>query len=326
MSFFINKEYIQNINKDDIKPHALLSLRATYSISLLTASNAKPMLSQGHDSIRTARGAALRCTGPRAGDQFWHGYPCHNGTRVGGTGTRARDYVRSNAHQEPLKSPTQLIPSYSFNNNMEFPDDCLPPEAEYESREDLITAANGWAASRGYAFTIGRSTTSRTTIPKITLTLVCDRKCETSGRRQEADSINIRVSNTTSRRTACEFSILAKQSADLQTWYIRHRPNAQHAIHNHKPSFAAVAHPTHRALALSAQDQITIGKLVDAGVGPKEIRTYIQQNSNNLTTQADVYNHIAAHKREIREGQSSIYALINQLDSEGFWSRMQFDS
>jgi hypothetical protein len=45
-----------------------------------------------------------------------------------------------------------------------------------------------------------------------------------------------------------------------------------------------------------------------------------------MFTQQDIYNQIATSKRELREGQSSIHALINQLDKEGFWSRMQFDA
>lgn len=33
-----------------------------------------------------------------------------------------------------------------------FPDDCLPPECDYESRYALFKAINEWAALRGYAF------------------------------------------------------------------------------------------------------------------------------------------------------------------------------
>lgn len=43
-----------------------------------------------------------------------------------------------------------------------------------------------------------------------------------------------------------------------------------------------------------------------------------------MATQQDIYNRIAATRREVCEGQSSIYALASQLDEEGFWSRIQF--
>ncbi|KJZ70634.1 hypothetical protein HIM_09954 [Hirsutella minnesotensis 3608] len=39
----------------------------------------------------------------------------------------------------------------------------------------------------------------------------------------------------------------------------------------------------------------------------------------------DIYNGIAASRRDVCEGQSSIHALASQLDDEGFWSRIQFD-
>ena len=39
-----------------------------------------------------------------------------------------------------------------------FADDCLPPEAEYESRNVLFKAINAWAATKGYAFVTKRST------------------------------------------------------------------------------------------------------------------------------------------------------------------------
>ncbi|KAL2258772.1 hypothetical protein VTK26DRAFT_7795 [Humicola hyalothermophila] len=40
----------------------------------------------------------------------------------------------------------------------DFPDDCLPPESYFESREALFESINSWAKPRGYAFTTQRST------------------------------------------------------------------------------------------------------------------------------------------------------------------------
>lgn len=40
----------------------------------------------------------------------------------------------------------------SFGEANVFVDDCLPPKAEYQSREELVTAINTWAAARGYEF------------------------------------------------------------------------------------------------------------------------------------------------------------------------------
>jgi hypothetical protein len=64
--------------------------------------------------------------------------------------------------------------------------------------------------------------------------------------------------------------------------------------------------------------------LTNAGVAPKEIRTFLRQNSDTLATQQDIYNRIADTRREVCNGQSTIHALANQLDQEGFWSRVEY--
>ncbi|KAF4946565.1 hypothetical protein FGADI_11079 [Fusarium gaditjirri] len=56
-----------------------------------------------------------------------------------------------------------------------FPDDVLPPEGTYDSREALLAAINKWAAPRGYAFITGRS--SRSTSGRQIITYACDRWC-----------------------------------------------------------------------------------------------------------------------------------------------------
>ncbi|PNP59906.1 hypothetical protein FNYG_14768 [Fusarium nygamai] len=37
-------------------------------------------------------------------------------------------------------------------NGCSFPDDCLPSERDYTSRDAVFKAINSWAAPRGYAF------------------------------------------------------------------------------------------------------------------------------------------------------------------------------
>uniref|UniRef100_A0A0D2YIF8 Uncharacterized protein n=1 Tax=Fusarium oxysporum (strain Fo5176) TaxID=660025 RepID=A0A0D2YIF8_FUSOF len=56
-----------------------------------------------------------------------------------------------------------------------FPDDVLPPEGTYDSREALLAAINKWAAPRGYAFITGRS--SRSTSGRQIITYACGRWC-----------------------------------------------------------------------------------------------------------------------------------------------------
>ncbi|KAJ6436880.1 reverse transcriptase [Purpureocillium lavendulum] len=77
---------------------------------------------------------------------------------------------------------------------------------------------------------------------------------------------------------------------------------------------------------MARNDRYTVTSLANAGIAPKDIRTYLRQNSDTIATQQDIYNRIAESKRELCEGQSTIQALANQPDNEGFWCRMQLDS
>jgi len=130
---------------------------------------------------------------------------------------------------------------------------------------------------------------------------------------------------TSTRITGCQFSINAKQDPDGTQWHVKHRPGTQFAVHNHEPSPHISAHPSLRAL--SASDEATISDLTQASIAPRDIRTYLRQNSSSggVATQQDIYNCIAKSKRALCEGQSTIQALANELDSQGFWSRIQLD-
>ncbi|KAF6527894.1 hypothetical protein HZS61_008196 [Fusarium oxysporum f. sp. conglutinans] len=94
----------------------------------------------------------------------------------------------------------------SIGIHRQFPDDALPPEGHYSSREELRSAINAWAAPRGYAFVIKRS--SKTANGRTHVIFNCDRGAgripSLSDRRQ-----------TTTRRTGCLFSVLAKESLFL---------------------------------------------------------------------------------------------------------------
>jgi hypothetical protein len=194
-----------------------------------------------------------------------------------------------------------------------FPDDCLPPEGEYESREALFEAINAWAATRGYAFITGRSTKEKT--GRRTITYMCDR------RRNHPIVSRERQRKTTTRITGCEFSILAKENKDRSTWTLRHRSDSRFSLHNHEPSQDTTAHPVLRTMSKEHLSQLT--GLANAGIAPKEIRTYMRQNTDTIATQHDIYNRIADARREVCQGQSSINALADQLFREGFWSQFQ---
>lgn len=196
-----------------------------------------------------------------------------------------------------------------------FPDDCLPPERNYESRDALFAAINAWAAPRGYAFTTGKS--SKSTSDRRKVTYACDRFCKPPSPSRE------RRRKTTTRGTGCPFSVLAVESLDKSVWSVRYRPDKRFSQHNHAPSLHQSAHPSLRQL--SEEDIAKISSLSNAGIAPKEIRTFLRQSSESLATQQDIYNRLAATRREICEGQSNISALLDQLNREGFWSQVQCD-
>jgi hypothetical protein len=56
------------------------------------------------------------------------------------------------------------------------------------------------------------------------------------------------------------------------------------------------------------KDAVIVSKLVKSGTAPREIKTYLHNHSETLATQRDIYNRIAATRRDLREGQSSIQA------------------
>ncbi|KID83172.1 hypothetical protein MGU_09535 [Metarhizium guizhouense ARSEF 977] len=198
-----------------------------------------------------------------------------------------------------------------------FPEKCLPPEDEYESREELLTAINTWAATRGFAF-IARKSTTKSSGRRI-VTYACDKSWKPKAPTGEESK-----RKTTVRGTGCPFSILAKESLDKTRWILQHRPDELHSKHNHAPSHHPSAHPVHRQL--DASGKATLSELVRAGISPRDIQTYLrQQNPASLATRQDIYNRIAKVKDDMHEGQSSIHALINQLDREGFWSRVRVD-
>ena len=69
-----------------------------------------------------------------------------------------------------------------------------------------------------------------------------------------------------------------------------------------------------------------IADMTTAGAAPRDIRTYLHNNSDTIATQQDLYNRIAATRRDLREGQSSIQALVDQMHDEGFWCHVRLDT
>ena len=198
-----------------------------------------------------------------------------------------------------------------------FPDDCLPPKAEYESRNALFKVINAWAATKGYAFVTKRLTWEKN--GQITTVYACDWACHTPPSATECQR------RTATWETSCPFSVMARESIS-GTWTIWHSPHRRFSTHNHAPSQCPGAHPVHWHFSLDENMQITA--LSNAGIGSKEIQTVIWESSS-LATWWDIYNCIAAVQRDAWEGQSPMHALAEQLKKEeegrDWWSRFQTD-
>ncbi|KAG6990012.1 PKS-NRPS hybrid synthetase [Fusarium oxysporum f. sp. conglutinans] len=195
-----------------------------------------------------------------------------------------------------------------------FPDDVLPPEGTYSSREQVREAINDWARPRGYAFSISKSRTYAN--GKRECVFSCDRG---AGRTPSLSGSR----ETSTRRTGCLFSVLAKEDRITGNWLLKHRQGTQFHTHNHEPSLHPTAHPSHRQL--SREDQLKVQNLSNAGIVPKKIRSYLREHSDTIATQQDIYNCISESKRALAKGQSTIHALADELNKEGFWSRICLD-
>ncbi|EAQ90237.1 hypothetical protein CHGG_02172 [Chaetomium globosum CBS 148.51] len=92
-------------------------------------------------------------------------------------------------------------------------------------------------------------------------------------------------------------------------------------VSGHEPSQHPSAHPVHRQL--SSLEKSQIASLSDNRVASKDIQSLVQQRGS-LATRKDIYNRVADIRRDACKGQSPIHALADQLEKEGFWSRIQF--
>jgi hypothetical protein len=123
----------------------------------------------------------------------------------------------------------------------------LPPEATYSSREELYASIQAWAAKHHYAFRIERSTKIDNSI-RTRILYSCDRAGPAPPANHPQHSLQDRKRRTATRKTGCQFSIVARERADTQ-WELRYRPGTEYSIHNHPPSQAISSHPAHRKLA-----------------------------------------------------------------------------
>jgi hypothetical protein len=123
----------------------------------------------------------------------------------------------------------------------------LPPEATYSSKEELYKAIQAFAAEYHYTFIIGQSNKIHKG-PRIKIFYNCDRYKPPPPDNHPQNYLQGRQRHTTTRKTNCQFSVIAIQYIDTQ-WEFRYRPGTEYSIHNHPPSKSTSSHPAYRKLA-----------------------------------------------------------------------------
>jgi hypothetical protein len=90
----------------------------------------------------------------------------------------------------------------------------LPPEATYSSREELYTAIQAFAAQQYYGFIIGRSNKIHNS-PRVKIFYNCDRYGPPPLENHPKNYPQARKRQTTTRKTGCQFSIVAIQYTNI---------------------------------------------------------------------------------------------------------------
>jgi hypothetical protein len=115
----------------------------------------------------------------------------------------------------PLLLPSQLPepqPAEAASPTISMP---LPPEAIYSSKEELYTSIQAWAAQYYYAFIIGRSNKIYKGY-RIKIFYNCDRYKPLPPDNYPQNYLQCRQRYTTTRKTNCQFSVVAIQYTDIQ--------------------------------------------------------------------------------------------------------------
>ena len=132
-----------------------------------------------------------------------------------------------------LPSPSSEETSLSTESQMP-----LPPERIYGTREELKQSLQSWARRNFYAFRIQRSSNIHNRC-RVRLVYSCDRAGNPPADTDLTRS-NARKRKTITRKTDCQFSVIASEHADGR-WVLRHRSDPIHSSQSSSKQFCNVA-------------------------------------------------------------------------------------
>jgi hypothetical protein len=139
-------------------------------------------------------------------------------------------------------SPSPQSPPAPLSHTLSSTSMPPPPEAIYSSKEELYTLIQAWAAQHRYAFCIARSKRISNS-PRTKIIYNCDRYGPPLSLDHPQDSLQARKRQITTRKTSCQFSIVAIEHIDGQR-ELRYRPGTEYSVYNYcdgqSPNLATV--------------------------------------------------------------------------------------
>ena len=189
----------------------------------------------------------------------------------------------------------------------------LPPsEGTFLSLDAVLQHVNTHAQAEGYALVKQRTKKKKGETNKVYLS--CDRSSKYRIRNLNPFA-KPRLTGT--RSTECPFSATATLKDGI--WLLTIRSD----IHNHEPSYAPIAHPTHRALTDSSKEKIS--HMSKAGIPPRQIVSTLRSEGVQIKAK-DVYNARMQIRAANLGARSPIEAMVDELKVSNYTFSYKQDS
>ncbi|XP_052627581.1 protein FAR-RED IMPAIRED RESPONSE 1-like [Lactuca sativa] len=175
--------------------------------------------------------------------------------------------------------------------------------SKFDSYDELLKSVRDFYYVKGYGISIRDSSKDKY------VTLQCDRGGCYRDRLSIGDK---RKKNTGSRLINCPFQIVGKKEYD-GGWILK----AKNLSHNHEPSTDISGHPSFRRL--SPNDVQSVKNMTLSGIPPRQILSSLRQGNPNLpAVSRTIYNLKAKIRKENLGNRSTVSALFEEFEKEGF--------
>ncbi|XP_052620945.1 protein FAR-RED IMPAIRED RESPONSE 1-like [Lactuca sativa] len=175
--------------------------------------------------------------------------------------------------------------------------------SKFDSYDELLKSVRDFYYVKGYGISIRDSSKDKY------VTLQCDRGGCYRDRLSIGDK---RKKNTGSRLISCPFQIVGKKEYD-GGWILK----AKNLSHNHEPSTDISRHPSF--CRLSPNDVQSVKNMMLSGIPPRQILSSLRQGNPNLpAVSRTIYNLKAKIRKENLGNRSTVSALFEEFEKEGF--------